>query len=97
MASDGRPDFRAVSISSMIVELPNVISSKDENIQRLTYQSTLFPQPATKWENHQRLRQSKRWKATDVSHGPIGGILALTLSIPRGYCRTTRQSCSAAI
>ena len=99
MASDARPDFRIASISSMIVELHNTISSNVENIQRLTYQSTLFPQPATKWENHQRLRQSKRWTATDISHGPIGGNSALTLSIPKGYRleRTTPLSRCAAI
>ena len=91
MASDASPDFRAVSISSMTVELPNTISSKDEDIQRLTYQSTLFPQPATKWENHQRLRQSKRWTTTDVSHGSIGGNSTLTLSIPKG-CRLERTT-----
>ena len=99
MARDARPDFRMASMSSMIVELPNTISSKDENIQRLTNQSTLFPQPATKWENHQHLRQSKRWTAADVSHGPIGGNSALTLSIPKG-CRlepTTPLSRGAAI
>ena len=91
MARDARPDFRMASMSSMIVELPNTISSRDENIQRLPYQSTLFPQPATKWEIHQRLRQSKRWTATDVSHGPIGGNSALTFAIPKG-CRLERTT-----
>ena len=59
MASDASPDLRIVSISSMIVELANTISSQDENIEWLTYQSTLLPAPATKGGNHQLLRKSK--------------------------------------
>ena len=48
MASDTSPDFRIASISSMIVELADIVSFQEGNIRRSTYQSTLFPEPATK-------------------------------------------------
>ena len=89
MASDARPDFCILSISSMTVELANAISSQDENMEWLTYQSTLFPQPATEGENHQSLRGIKRWVATYVSRGSIGGNSLRILSIPR-VCRLER-------
>jgi len=48
MASDASPDFRIVSMSSMMVELVDTLGSQDQNIDKLAYQSTLFPDPATK-------------------------------------------------
>jgi hypothetical protein len=86
MASDARPHFHIVSIFSIIVELANPVSLQDENIERLTYHSTLFPVPATIKAYYQPLWMNKRWVATYVSHGSIGGNL-LMLSIPRVYCR----------
>ena len=59
MASDASPDLRIVSISSMIVELANTVSRQDETVEWITYQITLFPAPATRKENYQRLRKSK--------------------------------------
>ena len=50
MASDASPDFRKALISSMIVELADIVSSQDGNMGELTYQNTLFPEPATKGE-----------------------------------------------
>ena len=83
MASDASPDLRIVSISSMIVELANTVSFQDGNIERRTYQSTLFPAPARKQENYEPLRKKKLWVVTDVSHGSIGENSVLMLSIPR--------------
>jgi hypothetical protein len=57
MASDARPGLRIASITSMVVELTNTISSQDGNIEWLTYQSTLFPAPATKGEKAISLRK----------------------------------------
>src|SRR6266851_10366579 len=91
MASDARPDFCILSISSMTVELANAISSQDENMEWLTYQSTLFPQPATEGKNHQSLRGIKRWAATYVSHGSIGGNSVRILSISR-VCHLERTT-----
>jgi hypothetical protein len=75
----------------MIVELANTISSRDEDIERSTYQSTLFPQPATEREIHQSPRGSKWWMETYVSHGSIGGNSIHILSIPR-RCRLERTT-----
>ena len=46
MASDASPDFRKESISSMIVELNDIVSSQGGNIGKLTDQNTLFSEPA---------------------------------------------------
>ena len=86
MASDARPHFRIVSISSIIVELANTVSLQDENIERLTYHSTLFPAPATKKGYYWPLRKNKCWVATYVSHESIGENTVRMLSIPRVYC-----------
>jgi hypothetical protein len=48
MASDASPDFRIVSMSSMMVVLFDTLDSEDQNTDGSTYQSTLFPEPATK-------------------------------------------------
>src|SRR6266851_9207726 len=99
MASDASPDFRKVSISSMIVELANIVSFQDRNIQRLTYQSTLFPEPATKRESYQPLGDHKHRLETHVFHGSRGANSVGTISIPRASCheRTTPPSLCGAI
>src|SRR6266853_4820355 len=99
MASDASPDFRMASISSMIVELANIISAQGENIEGSTYQSTLFPEPAATGESHQSLRNSKRWAATDVSRGSITESSIQMLSIRTARCleRSTSQSRYVAI
>jgi hypothetical protein len=60
------------SMSSMIVELANTMSSRDGSIKGLTYQRTLFPAPATKGK-FQSLQKRKNWELTDVFHEPIEG------------------------
>jgi len=45
----------------MIAELAEIVSSQAEDIEELTYQSTLLPAPATKGFNYQRLRLIKYW------------------------------------
>jgi hypothetical protein len=50
MASNANPDLRIASIASMIVELAETVSPQGQDTRRLTYQSTLFPDPATEWE-----------------------------------------------
>ena len=84
-----RARIYAVSISSMIVELSDTMSPRDGNIEWLTYQSTLFPEPAAKGESHQLLRKRMCSAATDVSRGSIGGNSVQILSIPRA-CRLER-------
>ncbi len=53
----------------MIVELADNISSDDQNFEISTYQSTLFPAPATKAENYQFLQKRDSRAVTHVSHG----------------------------
>jgi ribosomal protein L34E len=74
------------SMSSMMVELANTMSSQGRNIKSLTYQRTLFPAPATKG-NFKFLQKRKNWARTDAFHEPIEGIPGpRTLSIPRTPC-----------
>jgi hypothetical protein len=74
------------SMSSMIEELANTISSQDRNIKSSTYQRTLFPAPATKGK-FQSLLKHKNWALTDVSLEPIEGNPGLrTLSTLRTFC-----------
>jgi len=99
MASVASPAFRVVSISSMIVELANTVSSRVENIEGSTYQSTLFPEPAATGESRQSPQKSKRWATTDVSRGSIKESSVRILSIPRACYleRSTSQSRYVAI
>jgi hypothetical protein len=97
MASDASPDLHIVSISLIIVELADIVNSRDEIIRRLTYQSTLFPDPAKKREggnlSASALRNNNCRAATDVCHGAIKRIPFPKPSIRRAYLLegTTRQ------
>ena len=99
MASDASPNFRRALISSIIVELAKIVSSQDRNNGRLTYQSTLFPEPATKGRNYQSLRKSKRHAATHVFRGSIEANSVPMTSILRTCCleRTMSRSLRGAI
>jgi hypothetical protein len=74
MASDASPDFRKASISSTIVELADIVNSQDGNIGKLTYQNTLFPEPATEVKNYQFLKRSDCWVKLTFTVDPQNGI-----------------------
>lgn len=91
----------------MITELANTINSQDESIEKLTYQRTLFPAPATKGD---LLVSTKAYKlaTTDVFHESIEENLVQTISIssryylertkPRSLCGAIyRQRCNLSI
>ena len=67
----------------MMVELIEILDSQDQNIDRLTYQSTLFPDPATKGMTISIRKRLRAVQQTDVSHGSTEGYLIQMLSIPR--------------
>ena len=50
-----------------------MMSSPDMDMKSLTYQSTLFPAPATKTEIFSLRKRRKEMALTDVSHEPIEG------------------------
>jgi hypothetical protein len=79
----------------MIVELADTINSHDEEIERMTYQITLFPEPATKRRKLSNLfEMRKHQRATHVSHGPIEANPARIFSIPR-TCHLERTTLQA--
>jgi len=67
----------------MMVELADALDSQDQNIDGLAYQSTLFPDPATKGMTISVCKRVRAGQQTDVSHGPIEDHLIQMLSIPR--------------
>ncbi len=88
----------------MIVELADTVSSlsHDKNIERLTYQRTLFPAPATKEEYHQISANSisaGRQLTFPMDPGPIEANSVQMFSIPRKFRfeRTMPQSLCGAI
>jgi len=84
MASDASPDFRIVSMSSIMVELANTLDSQDQYVDGLAYQSTLFPDPATKGMTISLCKRVRAGKlVTDASHGSKEDYLIQMLSIPR--------------
>src|SRR6266849_9037700 len=73
-----------------------MMSSPDRNMIGLTYQSTLFPAPATKTEIFSLWKKHKELALTDVSHEPIEGnsgpkmLSILSTRCPEGTMRQTR-------
>ena len=87
MASDASPDVRIVSMSSMMVVLVNTLDSQDQIINGVAYQSTLFPDPASKGMIISFCERVRAVQQTDVSHGSTEDYLIQMLSIPRaGHC-----------
>ena len=83
----------------MIVELTATVSFQDKNIQRLTYQSTLFPAPATKGETLSVSVKAEALEATHVSHAAIK-LNSIRMSSIQRTCRleeATLQSPRGAI
>ena len=71
----------------MTVELADTLDSQDQNIDGLAYQSTLFPDPATKGTIISFCKRVRAVQQTDVSHGSTEDYLIQMLSIPRaGHC-----------
>jgi len=87
MASDASPDFRIVSMSSTMVVLVDNLDSQGQITDGLAYQSTLFPDPATKGMTISVCKRVRAGQQTDASHGSTEDYLIQMLSIPRaGHC-----------
>jgi hypothetical protein len=88
------------SMSWMIAELANTISSLgDRNVEKFTYQRTLFPAPATKGKNPSVSAEAYEWATTHVFHRSKEENSAQTISISSTFRRpeTTPRSRGAAI